>query len=56
MAPRGVDHLAIECTVKALLVKLLVQTLTSPCTVLGGCVMHLEVIVVGVIIDPTSRE
>ena len=47
VASRGVDQLAIEFIVKALVTSL-VQTLTSPCAMLGHCAVHLEAIVVAV--------
>ena len=36
--PRGVDQVAIECTVKSLLATSQVQALSSPCPMDGGCV------------------
>ena len=38
MATRGIDQVATECTVRALLATSWVQTLASPCSMMGGYV------------------
>ena len=46
MVTRGIDQVAIECIVRALLATSWVQTLASPCSMMGGCVDALRGIVV----------